>query len=305
MFFLLLCACTPADDGGGAIRSSPTPDSGSDDTGRYDTGRDDTDDTAPDDTASLSPAVAFTAPADGSTVENPVSFSFTAHDVAWLTLDADGYAMGTVSDPAETGSLAYTFSGTGYERLVTLTGYDASGAAVASDTVTITVDAPGVDLDVPYFYQMENAHDPTGTCGVTSGAMLVDYWHAGSVTPDSLYEEYGKSQGQSPSGLAALYEYEGLYADYSLTATRSELRDQLDAGRPVIVHGYFTGSGHIVVIVGYDDGGWYTNDSAGDWAEGYFNTHGEGAYYPYGGGWDDALGVDGDIWYSVADDAPL
>ncbi len=249
------------------------------------------------------PLVAFVTPSDGATVQNPVTFTFVTENVATVALDADGYSLGEPAAPAS--SVTYTFDGTGYPRVVTLTGYDSDGVVVATDVVTVTVEAPetdGVLLDVPYFYQMENAYEPTSTCGLTSGAMLVDYWNAGSVTPDGLYLDYGKSQGQSPSGLAALYEAEGLNARYSLTATRAELRTQLDEGRPVIVHGYFTSAGHIVVLVGYDSEGWYANDSAGDWAEGYFNGYGEGAYYPYGGGWDDALGSDGDIWYSVADE---
>ena len=44
--------------------------------------------------------------------------------------------------------------------------------------MTITVEAPletGVHLAVPYFYQMENANQPTTTCGITSGSMIVDY----------------------------------------------------------------------------------------------------------------------------------
>ena len=56
-----------------------------------------------------------------------------------------------------------------------------------------------------------------------------------------------------------------------------------------------------MAVVGYDDGGFYANDPAGDWDEGYFNEDGESAYYPYGGGWDEALGADGAIWYSTAD----
>ena len=48
---------------------------------------------------------------------------------------------------------------------------------------------------MPYFYQYDNDYEPSGTCGVTSAAMLVDTFHPGSVTPDSLYRAYGKAQG--------------------------------------------------------------------------------------------------------------
>ena len=41
------------------------------------------------------------------------------------------------------------------------------------------------------------------------------------------------------------------------------LKSELDRGHPVIIHGYFTRSGHVVVVLGYDDNGYYVNDPAG------------------------------------------
>ncbi len=298
---LLLLACAPGSKPAANSNNISGDDSG---TVTADSSLDASADSAPgpSDTAAAA-SVHLLTPTDGATVANPVTFDFSAANVASVSLDADGWPLGTAAPDA--GSLSYTFDGTGYARVITLTGLDGAGNAVANDTITITVAAPGVHLSVPYYYQMDNAYEPTTTCGITSAAMLLDYWHPASVTPDSLYVDYGKSYGQAPSSLAALYQGEGLHATYSLTATRADLRAQLDAGRPVIVHGYFTASGHVVVVIGYDDGGWYTNDPAGDWDEGYFNPDGEGAYYPYGGGWDDDLGTDGDIWYSAADSSPF
>lgn len=245
------------------------------------------------------PSVTLLSPADGSTVENPVTFTIAAEGVATVALSADGWPVGDAWNPDDSSSFSYTFTGTGYARTVTLTGYDEAGSPLASDTITITI-ADGVDLAVPYYYQYDNNYEPSGTCGITSAAMVVSYLSS-TVTPDSLYLSYGKSQGQSPSGLAQLYAWEGLYSDYTYTGTRDLIRAQLDAGRPVVVHGYFTTSGHIVVLRGYTSTGWIANDSAGDWEACYgCGVSGEAVEYAYGGGWDDLLGSDGDIWMSSA-----
>lgn len=165
-------------------------------------------------------------------------------------------------------------------------------------------------LSVPYFYQYHNAYEPGSTCGLTSAAMLLKYWGK-SVTPDSLYLKYGKAQGQSPGSLANLYRAYGLKATSTYAATDSAIKAHINTGRPVVVHGYFTVSGHVVVLVGYDATGWYVNDPAGKWAGcvgcGYPNrtpTNGKLVHYSY----DSvraAIGTSGTIWMSTADPSSL
>ena len=55
-------------------------------------------------------------------------------------------------------------------------------------------------------------------------------------------------------------------------------------GRPVIIHGYFTASGHIIVIRGYDASGFIVNDPYGEFFQsGYDNRRsGAGLHYSYG-----------------------
>jgi hypothetical protein len=303
-FLLLSLACVfpPIAEDTGSTRApasgnKPEPeDSGNDDTA--------TDGTAGDDTAieeEPEPAwVSFLAPADGATVANPVGFTLDGEGVDRLVLSADGYEIANWRPAASGWEVEYSFSGTGYERQLTVTGYAADGSAVASATSSVTVEADGVNLDVPYFYQYDNRYEPSGTCGVTSTAMAINYWIPNAVTPDDLYLEYGKSQGQSPSGIASIQRSEGLYADSTTSGTRAEIRAHLDAGRPVVVHGYWTGEGHITVIVGYDDNDWIVNDPAGDWYVCYGCGEADHVRYPRGGAWDDELSYDGDVWYSVS-----
>lgn len=183
---------------------------------------------------------------------------------------------------------------------------DAAGAESGGEDGAAPISNP---LPVPYYYQYDNAHEPGATCGLTSAAMLLGYWGR-NLSPDDLYESYGKAQGQSPDTLAELYASEGLHSDSTYAGTFSLIRDQIDAGRPVVVHGYFT-SGHIVVIIGYDNEGFIINDPAGLWAGcsmcGYPNStasNGQGVRYDYES-LREVLSWDGDVWMSTADAEPF
>lgn len=293
---LLLLACTP--ETSEATRHARADSPGS----PADTPTGETEDTSGETTPVATPAVEILSPGDGALVANPVAFRVRISDVDHAVLDADGYELGTVETDGLT-EVEYTFSGTGYARVVTLTGYSTAGETLATDTITMEIEPEETSLDVPYFYQYDNTYEPGSTCGVTSAAMLVDTFHTDSVTPDSLYLAYGKAQGQSPSALAALYEAEGLYADWTTSGTRAQIRAHLDAGRPVVVHGYWTGSGHVTVIVGYSDTDWIVNDPAGDWYICYGCGEADHVRYPLDGAWDEELSWDGDIWFSTADTA--
>lgn len=175
---------------------------------------------------------------------------------------------------------------------------------------TSAIDFPQNPLDVPYYYQYFNSYEPCCTCGLTSGAMLLGYWGR-NLTPDTLYVRYGKSQGQSPPGLAYIYRRELGYGQGTYAGTRAQIRRHLDAGRPVVIHGAFTGSGHIMIIIGYDETGWFVNDPAGRWTGcyrcGYANrtsTNGRGAHYSYSA-MNSVMNSDGNIWMSVGDVEPF
>ena len=289
---LILAACTPA----GGVRAGPSED------------RPATSDAPVE--VEPSARVAILSPADGDVVSNPVTFTVQAEGVSLLHLSADGWSLGEPWSPDDDATATYTFNGTGYAREIRLSGLDDDRNVIASDTITLTIrddeqatGEGGVLLDVPYFYQYDNAYEPSSTCGITSAAMLIDSFFPGRTTPDALYATYGKAQGQSPSGLAQLYAWEGLASDWTTTGTRDDIRAHLDAGRPVVAHGWWTSAGHVTVIIGYDDQDWIVNDPAGDWAECYGCGGGEAVRYPLGGEWDALMSTDGDLWISAADTA--
>ena len=224
----------------------------------------------------------------------------------WQVVVAPRAPLGS---PGEAGELTYEFLGVDIPREITLEGLDDTGQVLAYDRISLVVtndtetsESSWPDsgfASVPYYYQYDNDFEPGSTCGLTSAAMVVGA-RGRNRTPDALYLDYGKSQGQSPEGLAQLFRWEGFSADSGRYATRAELRSMLDAGDPVVVHGYWTSAGHIAVLVGYDSAGWIVHDPAGDWYQGYGYSSGERVHYPYGSSWDDGMSWDGDIWWSTA-----
>lgn len=130
-----------------------------------------------------------------------------------------------------------------------------------------------VDLKVPYFWQNDNRFNPSGSCNVTSVAMCLAYFGiAGDASQpqleDQMYQrclDNGWSR-HSPAGLKSLVEsYPGCKDDLTTSGGLSDIREALDEGRPCIIHGYFTGFGHIIVIRGYDQQNFLVNDPNGEW----------------------------------------
>lgn len=166
-------------------------------------------------------------------------------------------------------------------------------------------------LSAPYYYQYNNANEPGSTCGLTSAAMLLGA-HGRSVTPDWLYQHYGKRQGQSPTGLASIFRQELGYGEGTYEGTRAMIRRNIDQGRPVVIHGSFTGSGHIMLVVGYDATGWILHDPAGRWAgcyrcgyPGRTSTNGRYVHYSYAAMDDSIINADGGIWMSAGSTRPF
>lgn len=147
------------------------------------------------------------------------------------------------------------------------------------------------DLKVPYHSQLNNIQNPYGSCNVTCVAMCLhhlgmDPKPAGEQLEDVLYrrlESKGRSR-HNPYDLKALIDsYSGYKDIFRENGGFAAIRSSIDAGNPVIVHGYFTPSGHIIVIRGYDANGFIVNDPYGEWFSSGYDTSrsGAGLHYSY------------------------
>lgn len=161
-------------------------------------------------------------------------------------------------------------------------------------------------LNVPYLSQLDNENNPHGSCNVTSVAMCLGYFghplrnpNTGEQLEDELYRyclDHGLSR-HSPQDLDKLITLYGYEDDFQPNAKWGEVKNWLDAGKPCIVHGWFTRSGHIITIVGYNEKGWIVHDPYGQWYSSGYDTDASGAYLTYA--YDmmkEVCGTDGDLW---------
>jgi hypothetical protein len=220
---------------------------------------------------------------------NPCTFQAeTSGDVAKIEYYADGWFLGSSSNQEESHFIEVEFYEVGH-RNIKADGFDENGNLVANDSRLIEVkdSNPTNGIDLPYFYQYANNYNPGGSCQNTSIAMLLSYYGQ-TVNPDEISYAWGTSYGQSPAGLADLFNHyaarNGIQQRLTpiVQGTLEGLRSELDQGNPVIIHGYFTSYGHVLVVVGYDGDGYWVNDPAGEWSQ-TFNGG-----YPYG--WNSTIG---------------
>lgn len=126
-----------------------------------------------------------------------------------------------------------------------------------------------VKLGVPYKSQLDNAFNPSGACNATSLAMALEFLgvkHTGSGQfEDAIYESL-RASGLHPgtaSAMVAMVQKYGKKDVHNEAASDDDIRKHLDKGKPIVIHGDFTRSGHIVCVIGYNAKGFIVNDPYG------------------------------------------
>lgn len=167
-------------------------------------------------------------------------------------------------------------------------------------------DCPALTLvpDVPYLSQRDNQHHPATTCNVTSLAMALSY-HGVQAAPggqleDQLYELLHSDEAlayyrhASPdlfqkgfpvhevyTNLVWAAGRHGVRASFSTERSLADISAEIAAGRPVLLSGLFTRSGHIVLLIGITSAGdLICHDPYGDHRTGYRDRNGEARIYP-------------------------
>lgn len=237
-----------------------------------------------------------------SECENPCSLSVqTAAPIGRVIYESDGWPLGNSRRTEDGYAISYTFNTLG-ARIITAIGVNnVTGDYVEATKTTHVRDSRRFAEDrpvrpdwnpspshratrpseVPYFSQYDNALYPEASCQNTSMAMVLKYsgW---TGVPDDITRAHGKDYAQSPAGLARLFNTYSANAGLPFRITPETngslagLKAELDQGHPVIIHGYFTRAGHVVVVVGYDANGYYVNDPAGRWSEIFKGGYGAG-----------------------------
>lgn len=149
-----------------------------------------------------------------------------------------------------------------------------------------------VNLSVPWYSQRDNKYHPKTTCNVTCVAMVLAYF---GIRPkaeqgqleDQLYLEVTE-QGRNHADRTYHSELDALIKSYSIQnkfdteVSWEAIKVHLANGYPVIMSSKLTADGHIVVLRGYDETGFWVNDPWGEWfASGYRKVSGENLHYSY------------------------
>ncbi|MBT6146327.1 MAG: hypothetical protein HOH74_12895, partial [Gemmatimonadetes bacterium] len=129
--------------------------------------------------------------------------------------------------------------------------------------------------DVPYLSQRANKLNPSGTCQNTTLAIVLNYYGADTITPDMITRRWGTVANWNLA-FDTLAEEHGLplRAHGSLEGRASDIQRLVAEGRPVTIHGPFTDSGHLNVVLGYDGDYYYVHDPWGDFTTHYSNRDG-------------------------------
>ncbi|MCC5898963.1 MAG: C39 family peptidase [Phormidium sp. BM_Day4_Bin.17] len=159
------------------------------------------------------------------------------------------------------------------------------------------------ELNVPYFSQRDNPEYSWATCNPTSAAMVLYYYGVRPTVRRLLSDElfqwivrrYGIGGQTDHGALSAVIRAYGFRTNFSTRRRWAEIDKEIAEGRPVVLPGYFTATGHVVTVIGYTPSGLIVNDPWGNALTGYRDTYGARLFYP-NGFLLDKCGRDGDLW---------
>lgn len=151
-----------------------------------------------------------------------------------------------------------------------------------------------IKLDIRHRIQLDNRLHPQGSCNCTSVAMVVEFLtqfknvpaEIDNILPGAQFEDkllkYCDKKGLSRhthGDLVKLMHLCGVKSNFQMDGTAAQVKKHLDQGYPCISSGYYTQSGHIVVIGGYTDRGFILFDPYGEWfGTGYRRNYGSNNY---------------------------
>ena len=149
------------------------------------------------------------------------------------------------------------------------------------------------NLAIKHRIQLDNSLHPYGSCNCTSVAMVIEFLTGFSRVPraidDQPYAQFEEKllaycdlmglDRHEHHHLKQLLEMCGVADIYREDGTADQVRRHIDKGLPCISAGFYTASGHIVVISGYNDEGFIIHDPYGEWCiDGYLRNYGDNGY---------------------------
>jgi hypothetical protein len=247
--------------------------------------------------------------------EGKITGTITAIDIF-----LDNEKIGSAVVANKLWSFSYKHTIFGKNKTLIFKGLDSKSSVLATQTFTVEilqkVTSSGSYENVPYFYQYSNQNNASGSCQNTCVAMILKHYlvkegksDGSEMTPDVLSNKWGTKKAQSVAGMEALFNQEASERGLKIrdkgttTIALDDFRKLALQNKPMIIHGYFTDYGHILVLLGFDGVDYICNDPAGKWSQQYkyggYSTQNatEGIKIKYSkAAFEKAISPDGMVW---------
>lgn len=192
---------------------------------------------------------------------------YTVDEVTFLPLTETVQAIVKAKrpDPKAGAASAFLFDAQGLDPKAGAAGTNSTPGQPGS----VTKINGEVKLGVPYKSQNDNNFNPGGSCNATSLAMALEFLgvkgKGSGQFEDEIYEQLQASgvHPGTPGAMVDIVKKYGKTDNHNGVATDDEIRKHLDKGKPVVIHGDFTESGHILCVIGYNAKGFIVNDPYG------------------------------------------
>ncbi len=126
-------------------------------------------------------------------------------------------------------------------------------------------------LGIPYLSQRDNNILPSSTCNMTSLAMALKYYNIPQKTNAEQFEDEltqycldTNIDVTSVDGIKRVAEDYGCTDKVNMEAKLSDIDNSLYSSHPVILHGYWTQSGHITCLNGIEKNYYFVHDPWGN-----------------------------------------
>ncbi|MFM6204099.1 C39 family peptidase [Planktothrix sp.] len=148
-----------------------------------------------------------------------------------------------------------------------------------------------INLPVEHFFQYTNIWYPQDSCAATCITMVMKYYgYPGTHNEikDKLYTELEQRGLHRQNGIDLAEVFNILMKDvaidnFTMQGRIEDVKRTLENQNPVVVHTQLTTQGHIILLRGYDETGFWVNDPYGEWFPDGYRTdlNGENLHYSY------------------------
>jgi uncharacterized protein YvpB len=170
-----------------------------------------------------------------------------------------------------------------------------NASAASAPAGQVVKNGDEVKLGMPYLSQLDNIYHPSGSCNATSIAMALMFLgvkQKNASEKDLGNEIFAQMEGLAHLGIPGappvmieMVQRYGKSDNFEGNASDDAIKKWLSDGKPIVIHGDFTGPGHIVAVSGFNSQGFLVHDPWGKFmgTKGSYDNNASGEYniHPY------------------------